>query len=187
MVRVIAGTFKGRNLKIPSNWPGRPTADRIKEALFNILAPAIRGSKFLDLFAGSGNVGIEALSRGADSVCFVEKDSRMVNAIFGNLNRLQAKTGIHVLQEDVLDALQWLHKKGESFDIIFLDPPYRKGMESPAIESISAYNLLKPDGILIAESDKREVLPSGFKNLTLTRQEKYGDTLLTFYGRARSW
>jgi len=187
MVRVIAGTFKGRNLKIPSNWPGRLTADRIKEALFNILAPAIAGSKFLDLFAGSGNVGIEALSRGAGSVYFVEKDSRMVSTIYGNLGRLQVNTGIYVVKEDVLDALEWLYKKGESFDIIFLDPPYRKRMELPAVESISDYNLLKPDGILIAESDKREVLPSGFKNLTLTRQEKYGDTLLTFYGRARSW
>lgn len=184
MVRVIAGTFKGRNLKIPSNWPGRPTADRIKEALFNILTPAIAGSKFLDLFAGSGNVGIEALSRGAVSVYFVEKDSRMVDAIYMNLGRLQVYNGIQVIKGDVLETLKSLCKKGESFDIIFLDPPYRKCMESPVVEIIGEYNLLKYDGILIAESDKREVLPPGFKNLTLIRQKKYGDTLLTFYGRA---
>ena len=181
MIRVIAGVCKGRLLKTPPNWPGRPTADRVKEALFNILSPVLPGSKFLDLFAGSGNVGIEALSRGAESVFFVEQDRRAVKAIFENLSALSLKNGARVLPADVFAAIKRLARAGECFDLIFLDPPYERHLERPALEKIAGSGLLKPGGIIIAESSKREVLPSRIDSLVLVRQEKYGDTMLTFF------
>lgn len=181
MVRIITGACKGRRLKIPPNWPGRPTADRVKEALFNILAPVLAGSKFLDLFAGSGNVGIEALSRGAEAAFFVEKDRRAVKTIFENLAALSLSAEARVLPQDVFAAIKRLAKKGERFDLIFLDPPYERRLEQPVLEQIARHGLLKPGGIIIVESSKREVLPSRIHNLVLERQEKYGDTMLTFF------
>ncbi|MEW6274333.1 MAG: 16S rRNA (guanine(966)-N(2))-methyltransferase RsmD [Bacillota bacterium] len=181
MVRIIAGACKGRRLKIPPNWPSRPTADRVKEALFNILAPVLTGSRFLDLFAGSGNVGIEALSRGAEMAFFVEKDPRAVKTIYHNLVALSLLSCARVFREDVFIALKRLDKKGERFDIIFLDPPYQQRLELPVLERIGEHNLLKPGGRIIVESSKREVLPSRVNNLLLERQEKYGDTMLSFF------
>ncbi len=181
MVRIIAGACKGRRLKIPANWLSRPTADRVKEALFNVLAPVILGSRFLDLFAGSGNVGIEALSRGAEMVFFVEKDPRAAKTIYDNLFALSLTSSARVIKEDVFVALKRLDRKGERFDIIFLDPPYERRLELPVLEKLTEYNLLKPAGIIVLESSKREVLPSRLKNLILDRQERYGDTMLTFF------
>ena len=181
MVRVIAGTCKGRRLKTPPDWPGRPTADRVKEALFNILAPVLAGSIFLDLFAGTGNVGIEALSRGAGKVFFVEKDRRAVKIIFENLTALSLMAGARVLPQDVFAALKRLAGNGERFDLIFLDPPYERRLELPTIEKIAGYGLLVPGGVVIAESSKREVLPPRVNSLVLERQEKYGDTMLSFF------
>lgn len=181
MVRVIAGTLKGRRLKVSSGRSSRPTADRVKEALFNILASGIGGSKFLDLFAGSGNVGIEALSRGAERVFFVEKDHRLVEIIYNNLISLSLTFYARVIKKDVFIALKEFCKKGERFDLIFLDPPYDRRLELPVLEAVTEYSLLKPAGIIIVESSKREVLPPKIKSLVLLRQEKYGDTLLTFF------
>lgn len=181
MIRVSAGTFKGRRLKAPANWPGRPTTEIVKGALFNILAPVMEGSRFLDLFAGCGNVGIEALSRGAQVAFFVEKDPRAVKAIVENLRILSLTSCARVMREDVFVAVKRLGGKGERFDIIFLDPPYERRLEVPVLEAIAGYGLLRPEGVAIAESSKREVLPSRISDLVLVRQEKYGDAMLTFF------
>lgn len=181
MVRVIGGAQRGRRLKVPASWSGRPTADRVKEALFNILAPVIKGSNFLDLFAGSGNVGIEALSRGAERVVFAEKDSRMVKIIASNLHMLSLSSNSLVMKEDAFAAIRMLSKKGECFDLIFVDPPYDLYLGLPVLEKIFEYKLIKSTGLVILESSKREVLPFRVKSMILARQKKYGDTLLTIF------
>lgn len=181
MVRVIAGTAKGRHLKIPRSWPGRPTGDRVKEALFNILGQEVCGNRFLDLYAGIGSVGIEAISRGAVQVYFVEQDRRAVKAIYNNLYSLSLISSACVLKQNVFAALKLLSNKNDRFNLIFLDPPYEKCLELPTLEIISECGLLVPRGVIIVESSKRKVLPSRVSNLIFVRQERYGDTLLTFY------
>ena len=183
MVRVISGIYRGRLLKVPRGWKGRPTGDRVKEALFDILGGKVQQSRFLDLYAGTGNVGIEAVSRGARRVCFVDQNSKAVQGIYENLHFLPGDLSIqiYVIKLDVLKALKLMANRKELYDIVFLDPPYEQRLEKPAIEMISNSGLLLPDGVIIVESSKREVLPAWVDDLILTRQHKYGDTLLTFY------
>jgi 16S rRNA (guanine(966)-N(2))-methyltransferase RsmD len=183
MVRVISGIYRGHLLKVPRGWKGRPTGDRVKEALFDILGARVQESRFLDLYAGTGNVGIEAVSRGARRVCFVDQNSKAVQAIYENLGFLNGDISaqIYVIKLHVLRALKLMANRKELYDIVFLDPPYEQGLEKPTIEIIGNSGLLLPDGVIIVESSKREVLPARVDNLMLTRQHKYGDTLLTFY------
>lgn len=181
MLRVIAGAAGGRLLKVPRNWPGRPTGDRVKESLFNILGDHVCGSCFLDLYAGTGNVGIEALSRGAQQVYFVEKDHRAVKSIYNNLYSVAMASGACVMEMEVLSALKRLSDKNAHFDIVFLDPPYEQRLEAPTLKKLSEYDLIKSGGIVVVESSKREAMPSMPGKLLLKRQQRYGDTLLTFY------
>lgn len=183
MVRVISGIYRGRQLKVPRGWKGRPTGDRVKEALFDILGARVQGSRFLDLYAGTGNVGIEAVSRGARRVCFVDQNSKAVQAIYENLHFLpeDLSAQIYVIKLNVLKALKLIANRKELYDIVFLDPPYEQSLEKPTIKMISSCGLLLPDGVIIVESSKREVLPDRVDDLTQTRQQRYGDTLLTFY------
>ena len=159
----------------------RPTSDRVKEALFNILAHRVPGAVFLDLFAGTGNVGIEALSRGAGSVIFVENNRKNGSVIRDNLALTGLGTKARQLHQDVTAALPLLGREGQQFDIVFMDPPYLKGFESNTLEGIASHRLLKPDGVVIIESSKKDHLPRNIKNLELVRQEKYGDSMLSFY------
>lgn len=182
-MRIIAGTAKKRLLRAPPGWKGRPTSDRVKEAVFSILGDLLPGSNFLDLFAGTGNVGIEALSRGARAAVFVEKDPRAVGAIIQNLRESKLEAGSTVIARDVFRALEELaaRENSLSFDIVFLDPPYGMGFEVPVIERVRGLGILAPGGLVVAESGKREVLPSGIAGLPQVRQERYGDTLISFY------
>lgn len=180
-MRVIAGSAKKRQLKVPQGWQGRPTADRVKESLFNIIAPRIAGSTFLDLFAGTGNIAVEALSRGAEKAVLVEKDPRAVRVIKENLALTGFANHSMVLQRDVIQALCDLGGRAFSFNIIFLDPPYEKGHELPVLESIINNHLLSPSGLIIVETSKRDVMPESVSHLFLNRRERYGDTVLWFY------
>uniref|UniRef100_A0A7C1FE60 16S rRNA (Guanine(966)-N(2))-methyltransferase RsmD n=1 Tax=Ammonifex degensii TaxID=42838 RepID=A0A7C1FE60_9THEO len=181
-MRVIAGTAKRCRLVGPAGRSIRPTPERVREALFSILAARIPKACFLDLFAGTGSVGIEALSRGAARVIFVERNERAVNLIRENLRRtgLAGPRAI-VYQQDSLAALNILARKGERFDVIYIDPPYRKGYEYKALGLIATKNLLVPEGLAIAESDWRNELPQEIGSLVLWRRARYGDTLLSFY------
>ncbi|NTW05506.1 MAG: 16S rRNA (guanine(966)-N(2))-methyltransferase RsmD [Peptococcaceae bacterium] len=178
-MRIIAGCAKKMKLKVPSGWDGRPTSDRVKEALFNILGNIVPESKVLDLFAGTGNIGIEALSRGAKRVCFIEKDPRAVKVITENLrnSKLVDKADVHV--GDVARVLPGL--SGRKFDFIFLDPPYDKEFEVSVISMIFELELLSIDGIIVAESSKRVCLPLEIMGFRLADQRRYGDTLLSFF------
>lgn len=184
-MRIIAGSAKKRVLKVPSGWQGRPTADRVKESLFGILGELVVESVFLDLFAGTGNVGIEALSRGAVRAVFVEKDPRAAGAIAGNLKMSGLDSGSGIIVRDVYRALEELAGKegspGGGFDIVFLDPPYGMGFEVPVIKKVLELNLLSTGGLIVAESGKRVELPPAIMAVTLKRQERYGDTLISFY------
>lgn len=180
-MRIIAGTAKKRVLKVPNGWTGRPTADRNKESLFNILGSSIIDCRFLDLFAGTGNVGIEALSRGALNVYFVENDPRAVQAIMYNSKITGMENCSKIIMKDIYKALSELSEKGIFFDIIFLDPPYDCGFEVPVIKNVLDLKILSPGGLIIAESSKRTSLPSEINGCVLLRQVKYGDTLFSFY------
>jgi len=180
-LRVIAGSAKKRILRSPRGWKGRPTADRIKEALFGILGELIIESSFMDLFAGTGGIGIEALSRGASKAVFIDQDRRAVNAIIQNLKLAGLEKSAIVMERDVDGALSELQKNQSTFNIVFIDPPYEKGLEVPAIEKILECNLLSHGGLVIVESSKRTLLPAAINRLQLVRQERYGDTLVSFY------
>jgi 16S rRNA (guanine966-N2)-methyltransferase len=169
-MRVIAGTEKGRRLKAP---PGaRPTADRVREALFSIIAARVAGAAVLDLFAGSGALGIEALSRGAARVTFVDDDRRAVQAVQANLGGLEAT----VLQRD---AAVFLRTTTDQYDLVFLDPPYRHGPRLGRELSGPVAAVLAPGGLVVSESDRRT--PLDLPDLTLQDERRYGDTLIRLH------
>lgn len=159
----------------------RPTADRVKEALFNILGNYVPGCRFLDLFAGTGSIGIEALSRGASMAVFVEANYRHAAIIKENLKVCGFECDARIITAKVTDALRQLAEEGQAFDLIFLDPPYLKDLEAVTLAIIVRYHLLKPAGMVIVESSKRDCPPQSVDSLRLLRTEKYGDTLLSFY------
>ncbi|MEW6182769.1 MAG: 16S rRNA (guanine(966)-N(2))-methyltransferase RsmD [Bacillota bacterium] len=180
-MRVIGGLAKRRTLKTPPGKSIRPTAERVKEALFNILAAKIPDAVFLDLFAGTGGIGIEALSRGAARAVFVDRSSRALNLIRENLRRTGFSEQAMVIPHDAMTALSLLHRRGESFDLIYVDPPYDKGYELKTLPSIAHKGLLNRGGLVVAETDHRGKLPVEIGNLKLFRSERYGDTVLSFY------
>lgn len=177
-MRVITGTAGGRQLKtLPGN-AVRPTADHVKEALFNILQFDLEGRRVLDLFGGTGQLGIEALSRGAREVVFTDLSKNSVTLIRENLKRCGLKAA--VLQTDALSYLS----RGEKFDIIFVDPPYDAGLYAPVLERINAVDNLNEGGIIICESRAKEVLPDLLPPYRLLRRRRYGSMALTFYTRS---
>jgi 16S rRNA (guanine966-N2)-methyltransferase len=187
-MRVIAGHFRSRVLSAPPGLDTRPTSDRLRETLFNVLAPRISGAAFLDLYAGSGAVGIEAISRGAARVAFVERDPAAARVLRGNLESLHISEGFRVhagsvqtfLQKRAADA----GPKPDPNDIVFLDPPY-----DAADEYASTLNLLggstaahlAPDAVVIAEHRRKTTLEESYGTLRRTRLLEQGDAALSFY------
>ena len=183
-MRIIAGKYRGRKLKSPPSLQTRPTSDRLRETLFNILAPRIEGARFLDLCAGSGAVGIEALSRGATPVTFVDRSRKMYALIETNLKLLNVgKDEIEVVSREALDFLQRRIKQEDGlFDVIFFDPPYALDYEE-VLDCIgqNAEQLLSNDGMVIVEHYKKKGLQEEFGGLKRYRMLKQGDTILSFY------
>jgi 16S rRNA (guanine(966)-N(2))-methyltransferase RsmD len=182
-MRVIGGNSRGRRLKVPKGRAIRPTSGRVKEALFNILPHDLSGLKVLDLFAGSGNVSIEALSRGAAEAILVDSSSGAGKVIRENLRRLRATGRTKVWITPVLRAVRLLARRGESFDLIFLDPPYEQRLVEATLKAINTGELLRRSGLTIAEHSIREPVQSRYGGLALTDQRRYGGTLLSFYER----
>jgi len=177
-MRVIAGRFKGRRLKAPT-WDGlRPTSDKLRETLFNILAPRINGARVLDGYAGTGAVGIEALSRGAAHVTFVEKDRRAVALIEANLASCGADADYTIENRDLIAAAQ--QAAGAAFDVVWLDPPYDITDISGALDAAS--RMLAPGGLLVLERATRRD-PDAPASLQRVRDVKSGDSTLTFFNR----
>ena len=152
-MRVIAGTAKHLKLKTMEGMNTRRTTDRIKETLFNMLSFHVEGSRFLDLFGGSGGIGIEALSRGADEVVFVEHNRKAASCIRENLAHTHLEDRAVLLCEDVMQALRRLDKKGESFSFIFMDPPYGKLLEKKVLLFLAESSLCGPETTIIVEAD----------------------------------
>jgi 16S rRNA (guanine966-N2)-methyltransferase len=184
-MRVIAGTYRSRPLAAPRGMETRPTSDRLRETLFNILAPRVQGSKFVDLYAGSGAVGIEALSRGAERVWFVENASGAIKTLRANLASLKIDDGYTVEARSAAAALERMSKKGEAVDIVFLDPPYEAVAEYlRALEFLGSARgmmLLAPDALVIAEHRNKTSLAAHYGTLHRTRVLKQGDAALSFF------
>jgi len=182
-MRVIGGAAKGRRLSVPKGAAVRPTAARVKDSLFNILPRDFSGMTILDLFAGSGNLSIEALSRGAEHALLVDASARSASTIKDNLRRLGFAAQSRVWVAPVARALRKLSHRKESFDFIFLDPPYDRRLAGRSVELIADCDLLRESGTLVVEHSARESLKPRYGLLQLHDQRRYGDTRLSFFTR----
>ncbi len=180
-MRVIGGNARGRQLKVPKGQALRPTAGRVKESLFDILPHNLSGAKVLDLFAGTGNLTIEALSRGAAQAVLVDSSVQSGKAIRENLHRLNLANRAKLLAMPVTRALWLLARQRETFDLIFLDPPYERQLIEPALKIIDKETLLRESGVLIAEHSVREPITLHLQRLNLSDQRRYGSTTLSFF------
>jgi 16S rRNA (guanine966-N2)-methyltransferase len=178
-MRISGGIFRGRVLRTAPGSVTRPTADKIREAIFNILMKDIKGAKVLDLFAGSGALGIEAVSRGAVSAVFIESGQTQVEIIKHNLESL--KLDMEVMARDFVSGCRALGRSGRKFDLIFADPPYEKTCVHDVIEVVQRYDLLADKGLLIIEHKSGQVVE--FDRAVLLKNRKYGRTEVSFYAK----
>lgn len=183
-MRVTAGADRGRKLRAPRGATTRPTGSKVREAMFNILGPPPE-FPVLDLYAGSGALGIEALSRGAASAAFVERDSRALAALHRNLRELGFSARARVINSTVVNALQRLAQepKQAPFGWVFVDPPYAGGEVEPVLSILSDGQLLAQGAVIIVEHDRHNVPPDSLGNLYLSDRRYYGDTGVSFYRR----
>ena len=177
-MRIIGGSARGRRLRTPRSYSVRPTADRVKESLFNVLGPAVEGARVLDLYAGTGNLGLEALSRGAREAVFVERAGAAADIIRTNLELCGLSAKGRVLRRPVARVLAELERNGESFDLIFMDPPYRRNLAVTTLELLGRHPVCAPDALVVLECDRREEL--GAYEPRVTDRRNYGDTALLF-------
>src|SRR5438093_3461582 len=181
-MRVIAGQFRSRRLKGTPPAEIRPTSDKLRETLFNILGPRVEGAMFLDAYAGTGAVGIEAISRGARFVCFVDQSRKACGMIRENLDSLGVVQGFRIMEMELAKAVELCEREGVVFDIAFLDPPYeREDLYTEDLEWFGARPVLK-GGILVIEHSKRLALPARAGSLEKFRSLVQGDSGLAFYG-----
>ncbi len=180
-MRIIAGKFKGRVIGMPKGI--RPTSDKVREALFEILKDRIEGASFLDLYCGSGAMGIEAFSRGAKSVIFADASFKCTKVLKENLTKLDILdlSNIDIYARDSFKVLREFEKESCCFDLVFLDPPYYKDMAKNTLIALSNYDILARNAIVIAEIYKKENLPEEVGRLKKVRTSKYGDTILEFF------
>jgi 16S rRNA (guanine966-N2)-methyltransferase len=183
-MRIIAGRFRSRPLQAPAGLATRPSSDRLRETLFNVLAPRIEGARFLDLYAGSGAVGLEALSRGAEHVVFVERAPAALKVLQANLARLQLTSGFSMRSGSVGAYLRRALKESKQFDLVFLDPPYDAAEEYAGTLGLlggAAATLLQEGALVIAEHRRKELLEDHYGLLSRARRLEQGDTALSFY------
>jgi 16S rRNA (guanine966-N2)-methyltransferase len=180
-VRIIAGALKGRRLVTPRGPATRPTADQVRIALMDTLAPRLPGARILDLFAGAGGVGFEALSRGAAHATFVEQDPRAVAALRDNVAALGLSAAARVRRADVLREIPALYRAGERFDVVFLDPPYDAGLVEPTLEALGGGGLSLAEGLVIAQHFTKRAPAEVIGALAAFRRRRFGETMLTFY------
>jgi 16S rRNA (guanine966-N2)-methyltransferase len=181
-MRIIAGKYRSRPLRSLKGQALRPTSDRLRETLFNILGPAVEGATFVDLYAGTGAVGIEALSRGARAAIFIEQHAPAAILIRRNLDSLGIKIGMGILSMDVLRGLKRLQARRAQAQYIFLDPPYAASEEYESVlEFLGASSLVAHDGRVIAEHLKKHSMPERVGKLELARIVEQGDAALSFY------
>ncbi|KYD23610.1 hypothetical protein B4113_2975 [Geobacillus sp. B4113_201601] len=180
-MRVISGTCKGRKLQAVPGMSTRPTTDKVKEAIFNIIGPYFSGGIGLDLFAGSGGLGIEALSRGLDRVIFVDHDRKAVQTVRKNVAACGLEKQAEIYCNDAERALKAVAKRGLRFSVIFLDPPYKENEWPALLSALAGCRLLEPGGVVVAEHSAKARLPETADGLVQWKQETYGITGVTIY------
>ncbi len=184
-MRIIGGKLKGRNFFMP--YGIRATSGIIRKSVFDILGQELDGIDFLDIFSGSGSMGLEAMSRKAQNVTFIEKDIKCVKIIEQNLEDLQfpakerRNSWFEIIKADAFAAIKSLAKKGKKYDVIFIDPPYSRELAKKALKTLGAYDIVHPNSLVVFQHDKREGLPDREGRFSLLRQRKYGASFITIY------
>jgi RNA methyltransferase, rsmD family len=179
-VRVISGSARGLKLNTPGDDRVRPTTDRVKESMFNIVQDWVYDSQVLDLFAGSGALGIEALSRGASQAVFCDNSLDSIKIIKSNIEKARVVDRSQIVSGDFKRCLRDMEAKNQSFDMIFVDPPYYEGLFEEVLDTIRSCKILKKDGIVIVEHDAKRPIGQ-VEGLEVYKEKKYGITMLTFY------
>ena len=175
-MRVVAGTYRGRRLAAPGGTETRPTSDRVREALFSVLGPSVQGARVLDLYAGSGALGIEALSRGAAAAVFVDRSHKAIEVVRANLRALGIDAEVRPIEARA--ALRAASARREAYDLVFLDPPYRHAAELGRELSEGLTAVLAPGARVVTESDRRAALQL---DLPLADERRYGDTVIRIH------
>ncbi len=184
-MRIIAGTARGRRIEVPSGLNTRPTSDRIRESIFNILGQFFDGGAVLDLYAGSGALGLEAISRGANRAVLVERDREAARICSQNVEALGFGSRVEVIRGEAADTLRRLAATGASFDLLFVDPPYAEG-PGPALDLLGSLGLVAAGGRVVAEHDRRHPPAGRFSSLESTDLRSFGATSVSFFERPAS-
>lgn len=180
-MRIIAGKARGRKLIPPATMETRPTLDRVKEAMFSSIYGYLQDSVVIDVFAGTGSLGLEAASRGAKEVYLVDKSSVTFPLLKQNIENLKFDDFCYPLNMDSYEALNLLAKKEKKFNLIFIDPPYCKEMIPEAMKMVKERGLLQKDGIIVTKIDSIEDIYEGYDDIILTKSKKYGNTTVCYY------
>ena len=180
-VRVISGSARGRSLKAVPGMGTRPTTDKVKEAIFSMIGPYFDGGYVLDLFAGTGGLGIEALSRGAERAIFVDMDPKSIEVIKQNLKTAKLENQAEVYRNDAMRAIKALEKRAKGFDLIFLDPPYKMTNVDEMMLDLAQRGLVQEDANVMVEHDASHAYPEVVGNFKQTRVANYGETTVTIY------
>ena len=179
-MRIITGKARGLQLTVPKNYDVRPTADRVKESLFNIIGSKIIGATVLDLFAGTGNLGLESWSRGAKAITFIDESKESLRLVKSNITKCRAEADCAIIKSSAPHVAERLAQQGQRFDFAFCDPPYNKGLVQQIIAVLSKTSFLKDGGYLVVERsahDELQALPTGCE---LVRSQRYGETIIDF-------
>ena len=183
-MRIISGEFRSRKLRFPKSKKTRPMTDRAKETIFNILGETVRDARVLDLFAGSGSLGLEALSRGARHATFVEEGAWAEKSLSDNVKTLGLTRQSTFLRQDVFKALRRFGNKGENFELIFLDPPYNQGVVKKLLNDLSRSAILTAQTRIVLHRSRQEKLPDSLEGLALIREKQIGQACLSFLSKS---
>lgn len=179
-MRIIGGTLKRRKLSPLRGLGVRPTTDYLRESIFNILAGSVEGAVVLDLFAGTGSLGIEALSRGASSAVFIDKAPQAIKALLRNISAFSLEKRCTVVRRDILRGLSFLESTGHGFDLVFVDPPYDHGLVKPTLHLLDRAECMAEGGLVVVEHSLVETLPEKVEGFRRIDQRQHGKTLVSF-------
>lgn len=179
-MRIITGRARGLQLTVPKNMDVRPTADRVKESLFNIIGSRIMEARVLDLFAGTGNLGLESWSRGAKAITFIDESKESLRLVNSNIAKCRAEKDCTVLKGNAVQVAQRLYEQGQRYDFVFCDPPYNKGWIEAIIKVLETCPFIEDGGYLVVERSAHNELPPLPEGYELFRSSRYGETLVDF-------
>ncbi len=186
-MKILTGRLRGQKIEFKPNPHLRPTADKVRQAVFNMLQGGIEGKRVLDLYSGTGALGIEALSSGAETVVFVEKNAAQCRAIKRSLEFLKLSDHARVENSDAIRAVQRLAGEALAFDLIFLDPPYEKGLALETLQAISKTSIFNEDCLVICETGEAEPIPEKIGPFHCVKNKQYGDTRILLFAQKEDW